>query len=328
MTASPRVSVLLPARNAAQWLGAAVGSILAQTLDDLELVVVDDGSTDATPEVLSAVADRRLRVVRRDGGEGVAAALDAGLEHVRAPLVARMDADDLALPGRLARQVPVLERDEGLVALGAQYDEVDAAGTPTGVRSTLPCGSPLVHWRLLLENPLAHPTVVVRRAALEAVGGYRLDRPGAEDHDLWLRLSPLGRLDNLPDSLLRYRRHPGSVTVGATEVGERTTASLVADALAERLHREPPAEAVAVLRGALDPRAAAPGSVVEAVGLLDDLLAASGAADAAVRSDAARRQVRLLRASARAGVLRPALAQLRELRRGELLRAGLGALAR
>jgi GT2 family glycosyltransferase len=214
----PRFSVLLPVRNAAATVRAAVVSILRQTERDLGVVCVDDGSTDRTPEVLDALAarDRRVSVVRGPG-EGIARALNRGLARCDAEIVARMDADDVALPGRLALQREALAADPALAAVGTRVALFPRATVRAGMARYAAwlnglVTSALVARDLLVEAPLVHPASAIRRAALEAAGGWR-DGPFPEDYDLWLRLAAAGgRLANVPRTLLRWRESPGRLT--------------------------------------------------------------------------------------------------------------------
>jgi len=214
----PRVAVLLPARDAAATLRAAAVSLLRGTWRDLELVVVDDGSRDATAEVAEGLArrDRRVRLLRGPG-EGIAGALNRALAAVDAPLLARMDADDVAWPRRLALQVEALEADASLAAVGARVRLFPRAQVRDGMRRyaawlnglTTPA---LVARDLFVEAPLVHPAALLRRGPLEAAGGWR-DGPFPEDYDLWLRLAAAGgRLTNLPATLLDWRESAGRAT--------------------------------------------------------------------------------------------------------------------
>jgi len=214
----PRVAVLLPARDAAPTLGAACRSILRQSFRDLALVVVDDGSGDATPALLERLGarDRRLRVVRGPG-EGIARALDRGLAACDAPLVARMDADDVAWPRRLELQLAALEADPALAAVGARVRLFPRRLVREGMRRYVAwlnglTSRELVSRDLFVEAPLVHPAATIRREALEAAGGWR-DGPFPEDYDLWLRLAARGGgLSNLPATLLDWRESAGRLT--------------------------------------------------------------------------------------------------------------------
>jgi glycosyltransferase involved in cell wall biosynthesis len=214
----PRVAVLLPARDAAGTVRAAAVSILRQTERDLALVCVDDGSTDGTPGVLARLAerDRRLTVIRGPG-EGIVGALRRGLARCDAEVVARMDADDVAHPERLALQRAALDADPGLAAVGARVRLFPRREVRDGMRRYAAwlngLTSPdLVLRDLLVESPLVHPAAAIRRTALEAAAGWR-EGPFPEDYDLWLRLAEAGgRLVNLPVRLLDWRESSARLT--------------------------------------------------------------------------------------------------------------------
>src|SRR5919206_3812301 len=193
----PLVSVLLPVRDAASTVRAAVRSILRQTVRDLAVVAVDDGCTDATPAILAELADgdARVRVVRGPG-EGIARALGRGLAACDAEVVARMDADDLAHPRRLERQLAALEAAPGLWAVGSQVRAFPRRAVRDGMRRYVAwvndLATPeLVRRDLLVESPLVHPAAALRRPALERLRGWR-DGPFPEDYDLWLRAAEAG----------------------------------------------------------------------------------------------------------------------------------------
>jgi glycosyltransferase involved in cell wall biosynthesis len=222
---APRISCLLPVYNGEAFLVEAVDSILSQTYRDFELVVVDDGSRDATPDILRAFAEKddRVRVVRRENG-GIVAALNTGLSASRGDYVARMDADDISLPERFQFQLDYLDVHPGCVLVGgfARSLKPDGSfdGRTTGgrhLRTDLSCFPPRVAVAM-------HPLIMVRRAALLQVGGYRSTFPHAEDYDLFLRLSKLGTIDNPDRDLLIYRRHDGAISLKHLETQERSAA--------------------------------------------------------------------------------------------------------
>lgn len=215
---SPSVSVLMPCYNAAATLDEAVASILTQTLADLELVAVDDGSTDDTAARLQAweARDARVRLVRLRHG-GIIQALNAGLAACRASLIARMDADDRSHPERLARQVTYLEEHPAVAVVGCRVAAYPAEEVRQGFQVYLDWMNSLlspedIARQIWVESPLAHPSVVMRREWVERAGGYQ-DHGWPEDYDLWLRMHLAGaKLAKVEEALLEWREHPARLT--------------------------------------------------------------------------------------------------------------------
>lgn len=206
-----RVSWLIPVRDGARWLGAAVRSALADSQPDDEVVVVDDGSRDQPASVLPA--DPRVRL-HTQPPLGIVAALEAGRRLARHPLLARLDCDDLVVPGRLAAHRAVLA-DPAVAAVGGRARPIaDHGEVPEGMRLYVEWvnrqGDP--HRELLVESPMFHPATTLRASAVEAIGGYR-EGPFPEDYDLFLRLATAGyRLHNVPQEVLAWRDRPGRLT--------------------------------------------------------------------------------------------------------------------
>jgi glycosyltransferase involved in cell wall biosynthesis len=207
----PAVSVLMAVHDGAPWITQAVASVLAQSAGDLELIVIDDGSADATPDLLAAVRDSRLRVERRPRA-GLTCSLNRALGLARAPLVARLDADDWALPERFERQRAFLDVHAAVGLLGTAAREVDAAGRVLAT-VTPPGDDAALRRALIRRNPFVHSSIVARRALVERVGGYDERLPVAQDYDLWMRLSGLTRMANLAEPLVVRRLLPGAVSV-------------------------------------------------------------------------------------------------------------------
>ena len=209
----PRVSVVMPVFNSARYVGAAAASVLAQTFRAFELIAVNDGSTDQSLGILQrlARADARLRIISRPHTGNYGARND-GLAAARADLVACMDADDLAYPQRLEEQVHAMEARPDLVALGAAVRLIDPDGIDLGPERP-PTDHDAIEQRLLHGDGSAirQPVAMVRRAAVQAVGGYRREYSSSEDLHLFLRLAEVGKLANLSHVLLDYRQHLASV---------------------------------------------------------------------------------------------------------------------
>lgn len=210
----PTVSVLMSVYNAAHYLREAVESILRQTFTNLEVIIIDDGSTDASGAILDACArrDPRIHLIRRPN-KGLTRSLNEGLALARGTFVARMDADDVALPERIERQVGYLQNHPECVAVGSRMLMLDPDGEPVG-----PFETPVEHEAIDQYNltwgggGIPHPTAMIRRDALDRIGGYREEFPVAQDGDLFLRLAEVGRLANLPEILLQYRLHLSSIS--------------------------------------------------------------------------------------------------------------------
>jgi glycosyltransferase involved in cell wall biosynthesis len=209
-----RVSVVMPAYNAASTVESAMRSVLAQTFGALELIVIEDGSSDGTAAVVERVAgeDERVRVLRNERNLGLIRSIQRGLEAARGEYVARMDADDLCAPERIERQVAFLEAHPGIAVVGSRYrlfsespadarvdPAHDAFYTADGIRRG--------------RTPVPHPTACFRAALIARYGTYDPAWANAEDHELWARWYAQGaRFAVLPERLLDYRVHAASVT--------------------------------------------------------------------------------------------------------------------
>ena len=207
--ADPRVTVLLPVFNGEPYLQDAIASVLAQTYRDFELLIVDDGSTDRSPEIAArfAAADGRVRICRREH-RGLVDALNFGIEAARGEYIARADADDVNLPHRLKTQVELLDATPDVTACGTWVTILDG-----GAVWHLPTDPAALHAALLFAIPMFHPTVMVRRRWL-VQSGLRYDPAfaHAEDYDLWERGAANARYANVPRALVRYRHHPQQVS--------------------------------------------------------------------------------------------------------------------
>ena len=211
MMSTPPVSVLMPVSNGELYLREAVESILNQTFSDFEFLIIDDGSTDSTWEILGSYDDPRIHLVQNEDNIGLIRSLNRGLGLARGKYIARMDADDVSLPERLVLQVNFLDAHPEIGVLGCGVWVIDGCGNPSHIRR-FPAEHGVIKWHLCFDVPIAHPTVMMRREVVARAGGYRTDMVHAEDYDLWRRLSQVARLSNLPEVLLYLRRHEGCVT--------------------------------------------------------------------------------------------------------------------
>lgn len=210
----PLVSVITSVLNGERYLDGAIASISAQSFRDFEHIVIDDGSTDKTAEILDRWKQRepRLRVVSREN-RGFPYSLNEAAGLASGRYLAVMDSDDIAFPERLAIQVARMEAEAEIVALGAQVEVIDAEGRPL-VRSRQPLNHDTMVERhaKTLQPQLYHPSALLRAETFHAIGGYREAFFKVEDFDLWLRLEEQGRLANCPEVLLQYRVHMNSVS--------------------------------------------------------------------------------------------------------------------
>lgn len=205
----PRVTVLLPTYNAAKYVESAIQSLRDQTFDSFEILVVDDGSTDGTLDIVESFEDDRIRVIRRDEpAGGLPGALNRGLELARGEYVGRQDADDRSLPTRLARQVGVLDDDPSTAMVGTSAHLLDADGDryETRIVPTSPTFADLLE-----KNHFVHGSVLFRRDTVLDLGGYDTAVSHAEDYDLWLRLAHETTVRNIADPLYELRLHDESV---------------------------------------------------------------------------------------------------------------------
>jgi glycosyltransferase involved in cell wall biosynthesis len=210
MASNPRVSVLMPLyAPEPAYLRSAIESLLQQTLEDFELLIVEDPSSPAAEHLIGHYADPRIRYFLNAHRGSLVESLNHGLELARADLVARLDGDDVCVPTRLQRQLEFLQHHAEVSVLGSQITIIDRNGRKCGRRRY-----PLTHEAILHAlprfNPLAHPSVMYRKAPILDAGGYAY--PVNEDYELWSRLARRGvRFANHPESLLEYRVHPSAL---------------------------------------------------------------------------------------------------------------------
>ena len=223
MNPSPAISVVLPVYNAEAYVREAVESILAQSFTDFECIIINDGSTDGSEAILRELAahDTRIVLVERPNG-GLVSALNGGIKIARADLIARMDADDVAMPERFALQHARMIEQPELAVLGSFIRVMDKAGNIIRL-GEYPLTPKEAARHVERDCPVAHPAVMMQRDAVLKAGGYRKAFSHAEDYDLWLRMIDLGyAIANLPQPLLNYRAHGANVTEVHWEANRRS----------------------------------------------------------------------------------------------------------
>ena len=201
----------MPVYNGEQYLQEAVNSILGQTFHDFELIVINDGSTDKTAEILNSYADDRLHIINQPANLKICKSLNAGIGLACGEYIARMDADDISLPERFARQVAYLDNHPRIGVLGGWARKITEEGRILGEMKnhTRP---DCVRWALCFGCPLAHPSVMMRANIVKAAGGYSDAFLFAEDYDLWRRLSSRTEIVNLAEFVLLHRQHSENVS--------------------------------------------------------------------------------------------------------------------
>jgi Glycosyl transferase family 2 len=212
---TPQISVIMSVFNGQEFLEQAARSILNQTMPNFEFIVIDDGSTDNSLKILKdlANADSRLVILSREN-KGLIFSLNEAASNAKAPLLARMDCDDVAHPTRFEKQLNEFAMRPNLVALGCQVNFIDRHGSEFGKEIVYPIGDNEIQINRSLGGPfLAHPTLMMRASAFRSVGEYRAPFVAAEDLDLIYRLFEVGELDNLPERLLDYRFHGNNVSI-------------------------------------------------------------------------------------------------------------------
>ena len=209
---NPSISVVMPVWNGEHHLREAVESILEQTFPDFELLILDDGSTDATPAILDEYAgrDERVRVIKLDH-EGIVVALNRGVAEARTEWIARMDCDDIAHPKRLELQLKALEAHPSAILCYTDVTSFNEAGHRYAARR-LPMSEALLKTYLCYSPPFVHPTVVFAKSAFESVGGYLQEERHAEDFGLWGRLITEGEFIGIREPLLKFRIHQDSIS--------------------------------------------------------------------------------------------------------------------
>lgn len=208
---APLVSILLPVYNAEKYLARTLESLLNQRFRDFEIVAMDDGSTDRSMEVLRSFPDPRIRVERNERNLGLIATLNRGVSLCRGEFIARMDADDIADPARLEKQVQYMRQNAACILVGTGRTAIDENDRPIASFNRPATGSALIRWKLLTGNFITHPTVMLRKSALR-LPLFEEKYRHAEDYAAWLKLSTSGDLEILSEKLLKYRFHPESVS--------------------------------------------------------------------------------------------------------------------
>jgi len=210
----PRVTVLLPVYNAEKYIKEAIESMLNQTFRDFELLIINDGSTDKSLEIITSCKDGRIRLIVNEKNEGLIYSLNKGIEMAQGEYIARMDADDICMPERLEIQVEFMENNPNIGVVGSWTMTDSGEKKFIGKYYSDPAK---IKSGFLFGTSLAHPTVMIKKGAL---GNFRYDEnfKHAEDYDLWTRMADSVNFANLTEVLLMHRKHEESVSSTYTDI--------------------------------------------------------------------------------------------------------------
>jgi len=209
---SPKVTVLMSIYNGERYLCEAIDSILGQGFEDFEFLIVNDGSSDRTDEILESYQDNRIKIINNDRNMGLTRSLNKGLEIARGKYIARMDADDISAPGRLEEEVKFLDKDSKTGLVGSWHEIIDennrVIGTCQGAVSDAE-----IKRELMETHPFCHSSVMFKKECIDKIGPYREEFRFAQDYDLWLRISEKYKVANIPAFLCQWRVNLNSLTI-------------------------------------------------------------------------------------------------------------------
>jgi glycosyltransferase involved in cell wall biosynthesis len=206
----PKVSVILPAYNAENWISLSIESILEQSFADFELLIIDDGSTDHTRSIVAGFSDTRIRLLENERNLGVAGTLNRGIGSAQGKYLARMDADDISMPLRLEKQVDFLDAHPDVSVVDTVMEYIDDAGQSQHEYNSDIISMEAIRKALPRTNCLGHSSIMMRR---ESMAAYPYRKIVYEDYDCWLRMAHDGHLfAKIDEPLLKYRRHDASIT--------------------------------------------------------------------------------------------------------------------
>ncbi|RKY31599.1 MAG: hypothetical protein DRP67_02325 [Candidatus Omnitrophota bacterium] len=208
----PKVSVIMAVYNGEKYLKECIDSILNQTFSDFEFIIINDGSTDKTEEILQDFKDERIRIVNNKENLGLTKSLNIGLSISKGKYIARIDVDDIALPQRLEKQVKFLDENQDVGLVGTWFYVIDEEGKIIG-KEKYPINDAEIRKVLLKGNPFFSSSVMFRKECIEKAGKFREEFIRAQDYDLWLRISEKYKVANIPEFLCMRRYHPDAITV-------------------------------------------------------------------------------------------------------------------
>jgi len=208
-TENPKISVVMSVYNGEKYLKEAVDSILNQSFKDFEFIIINDGSTDGSKEILENYKDERIRLFNNQN-QGLIGSLNEAIGYSRGEYIARMDADDISLPERLEKQISFMESKK-IVLCGSWAEVIDSIGNTIKHYIYPPIGSKKIRLYSIIHCPFIHPSVMFRKEIFEKVGGYKSYK-NIEDYELWTRIIYKNDTDNIPEELIKYRIHDNQIT--------------------------------------------------------------------------------------------------------------------
>lgn len=227
MIQQPEISVLLPVYNSEKYVFEAVQSILQQSYSDFELIILNDGSQDDSEKIIRSFTDQRIQYIRNEKNIGLIATLNNGLKIAKGAFIARMDADDIALPNRLEQQVHFLRNNPDVGMCGTHFIPF---GKNNASAPVLPHLNDEVRMTLIFRSAMAHPSVMMRKGLIDEFNlSYHVDYPAAEDYKLWTDFALHGKMVNLKEVLLKYRVHENQITQTKVEQKETSLKKIHAD---------------------------------------------------------------------------------------------------
>ena len=213
----PKVTVLMPVYNGEQYLREAIDSILWQTFQDFEFLIIDDGSSDNSMDIINSYQDTRIILVKNESNLGLVLTLNKGLSLAKGEYIARMDADDVSFCDRLEKQVDFLESHSDVCLLGTNAQIINSEGHLQGLCKVV-SGNELIKWQMCFTCPFIHPSVIFRSKIISKVDGYTSqaikgrEKYSGEDYDLWRKISKISQVDNLQNTLIYLRKHNSNLT--------------------------------------------------------------------------------------------------------------------
>ncbi|MBA7489541.1 hypothetical protein ES702_00075 [subsurface metagenome] len=214
MPNNPKITVVMPVYNGEKYLKEAIESILNQTFTDFEFIIINDGSTDSSFEIIQNYEDERIKIINNEKNIGLTKSLNKALKVARSEYIARQDADDVSLPNRFERQTRYFEKYPELALVGTSIYEIDENGNTIGKNIALT--NPGIK-NLLRGNKFTHGSVMFKKKVIDRLGGYNESLKYAQDYELWLRIAKHYEVRNLPDTLYQLRSHSKKIGVSTSE---------------------------------------------------------------------------------------------------------------